>query len=145
MDTMAERGISSVEVKLCDDPKPYLQDLQSILIAHKDRLSPFYSVADTIQYIADGMLTLWLGYENGHLGMYAITEINISSICKAVNVVGAFGKNVDLYFDKFFHGVEQYARMIEADMVIIDGREGWKRLLKPYGYDLYQVRLMKKV
>jgi len=40
-------------------------------------------------------------------------------------------------------GIESLARMMGCTEALIEGREAWKRLLAPYGYDLFSVTLRK--
>jgi hypothetical protein len=40
-------------------------------------------------------------------------------------------------------GIESLARMMGCTETLIEGREAWRRLLKPMGYDLFSVTLRK--
>lgn len=40
-------------------------------------------------------------------------------------------------------GVEAIARMMGCSTMLIEGREAWKKLLAPHGYDLWSVTLRK--
>lgn len=144
LDTTEQLGINSVNQ--VEDPIPYLPWLQQKLITHREMLAPFYNVQDIIDWTREGAFHLWVGKDaDDNLEMMALTEVLTSKRAKAVSVVLCVGSNVEAYFPKFFHGLELYAKLLEADVITIEGREAWKKLLKPLDFHLYKVCLMRKL
>lgn len=96
--------------------------------------------------VATGLETLWqLQDEKGKVTGYAITILYTTSgetVVAQLHVAAAAGLQLlTSHLDEF----ESWATGIGVDRLEVIGREGWARVLKPYGFSFDHVSLIKRV
>jgi|SRR3990172_2283199 len=142
--TMEPHGTSWVKIVPPDDIDHYASHLMAVLERDRSLWEPFHTVYEVLDLLRNDLFQLWVGWVDS-VQMYAITEVAVTSKVKTVTVVWCGGYNVASYLSKFFLGIEEYAKIIEADYIFIHGRPAWAKLLKPYGYEFTQISLRKAV
>lgn len=98
------------------------------LQAAVERDGGHYDIDDVLKEIATGGATFWPGRQCA-----AVTQFWQFPKCKALNYWLAGGDMRELV-DEMLPFVEQWGRLQGCSKIIISGREGWGRVLKPLGY-----------
>lgn len=94
------------------------------------------TMAEVIQALVSGQAQLWPGK-----ACAMITEVHQFPTAKVLQVWLAGGDGAELMAMQA--GVEAWARLVGCSEVLIEGRQGWARKLKPIGFELYCVCLRK--
>ena len=91
------------------------------------RAGDLYSVADILERIADGRMQAHVSRET-----IAVTEISVYPKARTLTMillVGDLDDGEDLHRQVF-----DFARKMECDAVVAQGRRGWARLAKSHGW-----------
>lgn len=142
--TMVEHGTSWVKVLSVDEAEELFPHLQAVLDRNPELWKPFLSTSDILGLISDEVYQVWIAGDK-EIEMFAITEVSLSPRAKIVTVVWCGGWGVQAYIERFFNGVEHFSRLIEADFIYVNGRDAWRKLLRPLGFEFVQVSLRKVV
>lgn len=96
------------------------------------------TMADVARAIGEGKAQLWPGK-----ACAMVTEVHTFPTGKALQVWLAGGDMAELMAMQA--GVEAWGRLVGCSEVIIEGRKGWERTLKPAGFELFSVCLRKAI
>lgn len=147
MDTMVETGTSSVSVGLV--PKEDIPILwNQILPILQEQGKKWLDIVDenvVLALLYTGQLDIWCGMKDRVLDGFAICQWERHSKRSYYHIIHISGQNLELYFDKGLQQIERYASILGAYEVVLEGRKGWMRMMKPKGYGTRTVRLRKNV
>ena len=77
----------------------------------------------------------WIGYDKGNIEAFLITAIIRYEKKAVMHIVGVVGENlISKYIPRGFQKIEQYAALMGVTEIVLDGRKGWDRVLRKYGY-----------
>jgi hypothetical protein len=78
---------------------------------------------------------VWLYMDKGVVEGYMVTQLMKNKRKTALHIVGCAGKDIiNKYLPKTMESLEQYASMVGADEVSLEGRPGWEKVMRRYGY-----------
>lgn len=113
--------------------------------AHFDRLRPhveaalsegFYTVDDVIKALAENRAQFWPGKDS-----VIITEIQDYPNEKVIQVWVAGGDMAEII--AMAPGIESWGRLNGCSSVLVEGRQGWNRVLKDHGYSPFSYMTRK--
>lgn len=96
----------------------------------------FYTVADVARALGENRAQLWPG-KNAAI----VTEIDTMAQKRVVRVWLAGGDMNEVL--EMAKGIEAWARLNGCTEVLVEGRKGWEKMLKPMDYDFFSVVLRK--
>lgn len=105
---------------------------------------PVYSLDWVFSAAKESWIQLWAAHDERKIFGAGMTEIVTFPDCKimAVRLWSADdGRRDDWFF--LLKDIEIYARSIGLDGVMIEGRDGWVKMLKSQGYDVNTVTVRK--
>lgn len=115
------------------------------VVEHFERCKPwlvdaleggFYTIDDVMRAIAENRAQFWPG-KNAAI----VTEVDQISQKRVIRVWLAGGDMDEII--QMSHGIESWARLQGCEEVLIEGRKGWERMLKPQGYELFSITIRK--
>lgn len=95
--------------------------------------------------IEAGELHLWVVTHNEVIYMSFLTEWKYYPQAKSLKVVWGMGHELEKYILIALSALESYVQRYGAKFVEIDGRDGWAKPLKPFGYVKTQTTFVKEV
>lgn len=140
-------GISTPEVGLVPaGAVPVLWD--RVLEIMRDKGQRWLKVVDendVYNLILTGNADLWCAMQNGTLDgiMICMMERHAKASYYHVCFIGGYG--LSKYLATGLEKLEKYACIMGATELVLEGRKGFAKLLKPYGYYTNTVRLRKNV
>jgi len=96
----------------------------------------FHKIADVVDAVMAGRAQFWPGKESA-----LVTEIDTISGTKVIRVWLA-GGNMDEIVS-MAPGIEAWARLQGCVSVLVEGRKGWEKVMKAFGYEPWIVTLRK--
>lgn len=112
-----------------DKHKPALEALTGMMI---------YSVSEVEDMIRAGRAMFFPTEKSA-----VITEITIRGDQKCMECIAAVGDMEDV--TSMAPGIEALARSMGCEIIILEGRKGWEKMLKPSGYEFMAVSLRKSL
>lgn len=97
-----------------------------------------HSVEDLERKIGQGRAYLFPGKDAAIVGEKA--EYSNETVFQALWGVGDLEE-----IEALIPGVEAFARLIGCKSMLVEGRRGWEKLLKPRGYDFWSVTVRKEL
>ena len=134
--TVAENKMEVVESKS-----------QPPMIEHFERCRPwlvealegsFFTIEDVARALADNRAQLWPG-KNAVI----VTEIQTYPNERVIQVWLAGGDMQEIM--QMAAGLESWARLNGCSSVLVEGRQGWARVLKEQGYEPYSYTAVKRL
>lgn len=109
--------------------------------AHRERLAEaleggFYSMDDVLRALAEGRAQFWPGN-----GAAMVTEIHTYPAETVLQVWLGAGDMGELL--AMAPGIESWARLNGCTAVVVEGRQGWSKILKEKGYAPFSVSCKK--
>lgn len=104
---------------------------------------------DLGRMIVDDKQQLWIiaNDDNEIIGAI-VTQVSDLPQKKVLEIVACAG-NSDNRLDEFLYEsmkeLEEFARLNYCDVIRVEGRKGWSRALKPYGFDQTAIILEKEI
>ena len=90
---------------------------------------------ETIRTLLEaGALGLWSVAKDGVQLIWVITLFKVYPAMRTLNVCWAMGEKLESYLPMLLEALELFAARNDCSMVVIEGRKGWERVLKPFGY-----------
>lgn len=120
----------------------FCQDLieQSIKRANN---AEYIDTADLVNKVLQGQSDMWLsvGKDEETKGCFLV------AVAQYPKSVGIFSEATagKFNFDDMFPKVEQFYKELGYQFVEISGRKGWERVLKPMGYQLKNITIVKRL
>lgn len=129
------------------EPKMEVVDNEAVppMVEHFDRCKDwlqealeggFYTMDDVARAIAEKRAQFWPG-KNAAI----VTELDTLAQTRVIRVWLAGGDMDEVL--SMASGIESWARLQGCKSVLIEGRKGWERTLKPQGYEPFSVILTK--
>jgi len=113
-----------------------------LLLKGEKYLSDYYTLDDIKFACIDGSMQLWVGV-NGEISVCAITTIDVypqANILRFIYCGGKGWRNV-----AYAHAaIVEYAKKYKCIGIDIVARDGWWKLLTPFGYKKRAVYLVKR-
>ena len=94
-----------------------------------ERAGDLYSVDDLLERIADGRMQAHVSRET-----VAVTEISVYPKRRVLTIILLAGDLAD--GEDLHRQVLAFARRVEVDAIVTQGRDGWARLAKDHGWDI---------
>lgn len=138
MSCLANRGIRGILKK---DIGTIWQEVEPIL--SRAIRSDHFNMIDIYMLLQKGQMQLWVGENNGKIEAVMTTEIIIYPQCKECVLVHMAG-NWDDGFKSYLDYIKEWAKTNNCSKIIIEGREGWQRLLKDF-FKKTAIRLEMKI
>lgn len=104
-----------------------------------------YAEEEVFAHLTRGTMDVWYGRNQGLVDGFVLCAWELHFRAKYYHVLGAFGSNLALYLRQGLTKIEQYAFGMGAVELIIEGRKGWQRMLRPLGYHPRTVKLRKNL
>lgn len=106
----------------------------------RERFPEDSTIEEMANVIFNGDVQLWLLLSEDEFKGIVLTDIRTveSTKYKTVRIIGASGEN-GLDFADQVKVIEDWAWDMDCDAVLPVGREGWKRPLSSYGYEVERV------
>ena len=118
-------------------------------IANALNRSNGYALADHIkQWILENKMQLWIlwdskGDKNSKYYGVVVTEIIQRPLQRCLNIKIMIGRHREKWQHLIKH-IEDFAWQQKCDLLELVARPGWKKILKPFGYNESHVLLEKK-
>ena len=112
----------------------------------KTNLGLICKPTDLLKHLRERTMQLWIGWvPTREIVGFAITRVDEYPEGKACTVVST---GASLQFDsdwpEYIKVIEAWAREVEGcRLMFVNGRLGWKKVLKPSGYELDSITLIK--
>lgn len=94
-------------------------------------LEPEYSELGLYTEIMEGQKQAWVVHDEDLMGVY-VTSIYTKHHNKILKVVAVGGERIDEWLSDAIASLGELRREHDCDVIRCAGREGWKRLLKPF-------------
>lgn len=123
-------------------PLPVLDLVGKIADSRPEELTPAY----LLNGLTAGLFHLWLAYEREKIVLAMFVELRhyYATSRTFARIAGIAGSRVQDALP-MLKEIEQWAQSAGASKVVVPGREGWKPLLRPYGYELESITLSKQL
>lgn len=95
-----------------------------------------HDIADLERKIGQGRAYLFPGVNAAIVGERA--EYSGETVFQALWCVGDLAE-----IEALIPGVEAFARLIGCKSMLVEGRRGWEKLLKPRGYEFFSITVRK--
>jgi hypothetical protein len=100
---------------------------------------------DIYRLLVSGQADLWCAMHNGTLDGVMICMMERHARASYYHVCFIGGKHFDKYIARGLERLEKYACIMGAAEIVLEGRKGLARKLRPYGYFTNTIRLRKPV
>lgn len=101
------------------------------------------SVEEVFGWLVDGRADLWLAMQNQEVDGFLIGHWEIFTHSRRYVVLYIAGTGLEKYFKQGLTKLEQYCSIMGGKELVLEGRKGWVRKLKRYGYYQDTVKLRK--
>ena len=123
-------------------PKRYLpliwEDAKKCLSRWDSRSGNGYGLDDIEEMISEEKQQLWLVVNDDEKIIAAIVtqvwDAPKKKVCDIVACGGDTSNALDDYMYDSMKEIEDFARLNHCDSVRVEGRKGWSKFLKPYGF-----------
>jgi hypothetical protein len=95
-----------------------------------DKGSDRFCLSDVLKLLEEKKAQLFVFRDEEILGA-CVTTIESSRACKWLRIMWAGGRDLDKWFH-FLEPIEQWAKSIGCEKVVIIGRKGWEKKLNDY-------------
>ena len=119
---------------------PDIVDLLSPAIAH---CHGKYTIIDIYTQLKDETAHLWVACDKRDIISAGITRVNIYPQSKTLALSFAGGDMGGLM--EMIPDIKMYAKQLNCDAIECQGRKGWEKVLKPYGFDKVSVTTRMEV
>ena len=92
-----------------------------------------------------GMFHLWTVTKENEQLIWVITSFRAYPACRVLAVSWAMGERLEEYLPVLLDGLEEVAAKNFCRFVLVEGRRGWERVLKPFGYAHLQAVMGKEI
>lgn len=103
----------------------------------------WWTEEELYEYASIGQMAVWQIKDGDRIIGVCMAEVEDWPSGKRVATIACFSADDGSTIDRHLAEVEAWARMKAAHELQMRGREGWKRRLKPHGYELCMVTLRK--
>ena len=104
------------------------------------------STEDVFKGVYKGDYSLWACLDsNGSLQSVMVFNVISFPQKRALNIMVVVSDNMELNRDEFMKAAEIFAKQNDCSSIYLHGREGWGRVLEPYGYKQPYIVLEKKL
>lgn len=103
----------------------------------------YYNLHNIYQQIEVGELQLFVILKDFSMEFAMLTRVNRYPKVTTVNCIWCSGREIDRFLPMALESIDRFAYSVGANMIKLQGRFGWKRLLAPYGYGLEMVQLKR--
>jgi hypothetical protein len=95
-----------------------------------------YDVDDLGKMILEEKQQLWIVADNGNEIVGAVvTQVFDTPNKKIMEIFACAGNGMDEYLYEIMKELEEFARLNYCDLIRVEGRKGWSKVLKPYGFE----------
>lgn len=150
MVTMVEPGSNWVDPSLCEVglvPKelvPVVWPLvEPILQVKGKKWLETVSEAEVFGWLVEGKADLWMAAQNQIVDGFVIGSWEVHDRKKRYCVVFIAGEGLEKYIRQGLEKLEQFCSILGGSELVLEGRKGWVRWLKKYGYHQDTVKLRK--
>ena len=128
--------------------KPELvPDIWPLLDNGMDRLmkdSLLISEQDILEYCASGEWLLFCVFDKGEPVVSIVCTLRLG-VKRVFDVFFCWGAQVDAWIDDVYAGVARIARELNCDVVVFNGRRGWSRMAKDFGFKVNSMIYVKEL
>ena len=94
--------------------------------------------------VADGRVLVWIvSRETNIVGVFT-TRVMTSQITWVL-IEDCAGDDLASWITPALNAVEQWARALGATQIVVEGRRGWERTLRPFGYESKRIQAVKRL
>ena len=150
MATMVETGLSSVDLgrpsfgmipaSLVPTVWPVVEE---ILQTKAKPWLETVSEAEVFGWLIEGRCDLWLGVQDQVVDGFVVANWEVNDRRRRYVVVYIAGAGLDKYIVDGLAKLEQYCSILGGTELVLEGRKGWVRKLRRYGYGQYAVKMRK--
>ena len=116
------------------------------LVHFEKRSGGKYSVDDIGKMISDEIQQLWIIADDDHEVVGAVvTQVWETPQKKICDVVACAGDGLDDYLYESMKELENFARLNHCDAMRVEGRNGWLKVLEPYGFGKTSIVMEKEL
>lgn len=130
-------------------PKKYIEDNIGNILTLVEKTIKFNSgeltLLDIKRGIESDLYGVWGGIVNSELQSVIIVNLVNYPSKKVLNIMVVVSENMDILRDEFLGKMELFAKENSCDSIYLHGREGWKKVLEPYGYKQPYIVLERKL
>lgn len=144
MDIMELRGGNSAEVyrvatTSIDFVWPRCLELMQTYDGGVFQFTDFDSV---YQALKEDKIELWVGLRNKKIEIAGLTQV-CGSKETYVELFWLGGENFSDFLEIGLQRIQQWSALIGAKNLVIGGRIGWTRRLKPFGFKFHRIEMIK--
>ena len=118
-------------------------EVEAILQEKGKRWLETVSEAEVFGWLTSGQCDLWLGCQGGKIDGFVIGCWEEHARAKRYCILYIAGAGLEKYIGKGLAKLEQYCCMFGGSEVVLEGRRGWARWLRRFGYSQTSVKLRK--
>lgn len=119
--------------------------VEKLLLANPKTWEPYYDLENIYNGLQNDLLTLFITLDKTEVVFAMMVQVNSYPKCRVVSFIWAAGREVDKYLVLGLEALHEFAVMVGAAEVKVEGRLGWKKILAPYGYNFDRVILRRPV
>lgn len=93
-----------------------------------------WSTEELLNDVADGRLMVWI-VKSGEKVRGVFTTRFLKSHVYWISVEDCAGDDLASWIFEALHALETWAREMGASQILLEGRRGWERVLRPYGFN----------
>lgn len=120
-------------------------DVAELIEEHGQDWLQIVDLKEIYQNCLEDKIDLWVATNNTRLEMVMFCCWERHAKRSYYHVMWLGGKDLKNYLREGLEKIEHYACLCGANEVRLGGREGWEKLLAPYGYGSRSVELRKDV
>lgn len=101
------------------------------------------SEEEVFGWLVEGRAELWLAMQNQNLDGFLLGHWEVNDRRRRYKVIFIAGDGLDRYLKQGLEKLEQYCSLLGGTELALEGRRGWVRKLRKYGYGEYAVMVRK--
>lgn len=101
------------------------------------------SEEEVFGWLVEGKAELWLAMQNQNLDGFLLGHWEVNARRRRYKVLFIAGDGLEKYLKQGLEKLEQYCSLLGGTELALEGRRGWSRLLRKYGYGEYAVMVRK--
>ena len=94
--------------------------------------------------VQNGRLLVWIITHDDRITAVFTTRV-IESRVRWILIEDCAGDDLASWIMPALNAVETWARELGATQIVIEGRKGWERTLRPYGYESKRIQAVKRL